>query len=162
MVLVLAGCAPSAPRGPAPVSGGVEQILASLSLRDRIAQLVMPWVPGSYAAFDDDGFRRVEGWVDSLHLGGLIISVGSPLDIAAKLNRLQERSPLPLLVGSDLESGTSIRFVGGTQFPPNMGVGADGRDLDAYEIGRVTALEGRAVGVHLAFAPVADVNNNPL
>ena len=42
-----------------------------------------------------------------------------------------------------------------------MGVGATGSDSAAYEIGRITALEGRAVGVHLAFAPVADVNNNP-
>jgi beta-N-acetylhexosaminidase len=42
-----------------------------------------------------------------------------------------------------------------------MGVAATGSDSDAYEIGRVTALEGRAVGIHLAFAPVADVNNNP-
>jgi beta-N-acetylhexosaminidase len=42
-----------------------------------------------------------------------------------------------------------------------MGVGATGSDTDAYEIGRITALEGRAVGIHLAFAPVADVNNNP-
>jgi beta-N-acetylhexosaminidase len=42
-----------------------------------------------------------------------------------------------------------------------MGVGATGSDTAAYEIGRITALEGRAVGVHLAFAPVADVNNNP-
>ena len=45
--------------------------------------------------------------------------------------------------------------------PPNMGVGATGSDSAAYDIGRITALEGRAVGVQLAFAPVADVNNNP-
>jgi beta-N-acetylhexosaminidase len=139
----------------------VNEILESLSLRDRIAQLVMPWVPGSYAAFDDDAFRRLQGWVDSLHIGGLIVSVGSPLDVAAKLNRLQERSPLPLLVGSDLEAGTAIRLNGGTPFPPNMGVAATGSDIDAYQLGRITALEGRAVGIHLAFAPVADVNNNP-
>ncbi len=42
-----------------------------------------------------------------------------------------------------------------------MGIAAGGTELDAYEVGRITALEGRAVGVHLAFAPVADVNNNP-
>ena len=106
-------------------------------------------------------FERAQHWVDSLHVGGLIVSVGSPFEVAAKLNRLQDRSPLPLLVASDLESGTAIRLNGGTPFPPNMGIGATGSDSDAYEIGRVTALEGRAVGIHLAFAPVADVNNNP-
>jgi beta-N-acetylhexosaminidase len=149
------------PGQPAPVEVDVEELLRSLSLRDRIAQLVMPWVAGTYAAFNDEAFRRLQGWVDSLHIGGFIVSVGSPHDVAVKLNRLQEQSPLPLLVGSDLEAGTAIRLNGGTPFPPNMGVAATGSDSDAYQLGRITALEGRAVGVHLAFAPVADVNNNP-
>jgi beta-N-acetylhexosaminidase len=99
--------------------------------------------------------------VDSLHVGGIIVSIGSPMDVAAKLNRLQRIAPLPLLVASDLESGSSFRLNGGTPFPTNMGVAAAGSELDAYEMGRITALEGRAVGIHLTFAPVADVNNNP-
>jgi beta-N-acetylhexosaminidase len=139
----------------------VDGLLESLSSRDRIAQLVVPFIPGTYAAYDDAAFARMQAWVDSLHVGGLIVSVGSPLDIAAKLNRLQQRSRLPLLVTSDLEGGTSIRLVGGTYLPPNMGIGATGSDSLAYEMGRITALEGRAIGIHLAFAPVADVNNNP-
>jgi len=139
----------------------VDALVGALPVRDKIAQLVVPWIPGTYAAYDAEAFARMEMWVDSLHVGGLIISVGSPLDIAAKLNRLQERSALPLLIASDLEGGTSIRFNGGTPLPPNMGVAATGSDSAAYEMGRITALEGRAVGIHLAFAPVADVNNNP-
>jgi beta-N-acetylhexosaminidase len=149
------------PGQPPPPEVDIDALLESLSVRDKIAQLVMPWIPGTYAAFDDEAFARMQGWVDSLHVGGLLVSIGSPLDVAAKLNRLQERSPLPLLIGSDLEAGTAIRLNGGTPFPPNMGIGATARDSDAYEVGRITALEGRAVGIHLAFAPVADVNNNP-
>lgn len=145
----------------APVTSDIDRLLDSLPLRDRIAQLIVPWIPGTYAALDDPGFARARMWVDSLHVGGIIVSVGSPLDIAAKLNALQAAAPLPLLITSDLESGTAIRLDGGTPFPPNMGVGAGGRELDAYQIGRVTALEGRAVGIHIAFAPAADVNNNP-
>jgi beta-N-acetylhexosaminidase len=174
MIPALAGAAlPSAcgrpaisPPSPVPSAGAVgvpdiETVLAGLSTREKIAQLVMPWIPGSYAAYDDEAFARAQTWVDSLHVGGIIVSVGSPLDVAAKLNRLQQRSTLPLLVGSDFEGGTSLRLNGGTLFPPNMGVGATGSDSAAYAIGRITALEGRAVGVQLAFAPVADVNNNP-
>src|ERR1700694_508926 len=149
------------PGQPGAAEVAVDNLLGSLPLRDQIAPLVGPWIPGAYAALDDETFIRMQGWVDSLHVGGLIVSVGSPYDIAAKLNRLQERSRLPLLIGSDLEAGTAIRLNGGTPFPPNMGVGATGSDSDAYQLGRVTALEGRAVGIHLAFAPVADVNNNP-
>jgi beta-N-acetylhexosaminidase len=139
----------------------VDLAIDSLSTRDKVAQLVMPWIPGNYQAFDDSLFTRMQGWVDSLHVGGLIISIGTPLDVAAKLNRLQERSALPLLVASDLEGGTSFRLNGGTPFSTNMGIGAAGSEADAYEVGRITALEGRAVGIHLTFAPVADVNNNP-
>lgn len=136
-------------------------LLDSLPLRDRIAQLVMPWIGGGYTAFDEAAFERAARWVDSLHVGGIIISIGSPLDVAARLNRLQRVSPLPLLVASDLESGTTFRLIGGTPFPPNMGIGAGGREMDAYEVGRITAMEGRAVGIHVTFAPVADLNNNP-
>ena len=139
----------------------IDALLQSLTPRQKLAQLVMPWVPGSYAAFDDSTLARAAGWVDSLQLGGIIIAGGSPLDIAVKLNWLQRRSALPLLIGADLEGGSAFRFNGGTPFPTNMGIAAGGTELDAYEVGRITALEGRAVGVQLAFAPVADVNNNP-
>ena len=157
---VAGACVPAA-TVPGPVTSDVDRLIDSLPLRERIAQLVMPWIPGTYAPLDEPGFAQAREWVDSLRVGGIIVSVGSPLDIAAKLNALQAASRIPLLVASDLESGTTIRLNGGTWFPPNMGVGAAARELDAYQIGRITALEGRAVGIHLAFAPAADVNNNP-
>ncbi len=169
-VMCSAACSSTASGQPPPPSPrlhpphhhlALDSLLGSLSPREKIAQLVMPWIAGSYAAFDDAALSQAGAWVDSLRIGGIIISVGSPLDIAAKLNHLQRRSRLPLLVAADFESGTAIRLEGGTPFPPNMGVAATGRESDAYDIGRITALEGRAVGVHLSLAPVADVNNNP-
>jgi beta-glucosidase-like glycosyl hydrolase len=132
-----------------------------MSLTDKAAQLIMPWIPGTYAAFDDPAFERVVRWVDSLHVGGLIVSIGSPLDIGAKLNFLQRQARLPLLVASDLEGGTAFRFTGGTGFPTNMGVGASGSEAEAYQMGTIIAEEGRKVGIHITFSPVADVNNNP-
>ncbi len=159
----MTACAPppGVVTGAVPGRTDLDRLLDSLPLRAKAAQLVMPWLAGTYSALDAGGLAEAERWVDSLGVGGLIVSVGSPLDIAAKLNRLQSRSRLPLLVASDLEAGTAIRLVGGVAFPTNMGVAAGGRDSDAYAMGRVTAREARAVGIHLAFAPVADVNNNP-
>lgn len=139
----------------------MQRLLDSLPLRDKIAQLVMPWIAGGYEPIDGAEMRQALAWVDSFKVGGIIMSIGSPTEIAAKLNALQRAAPLPLLVASDLEGGTTLRFVGGTAFPTQMGVGAGGREDDAYQMGRITALEGRAVGIHLAFAPVADVNSNP-
>lgn len=158
-------CTPAAPVAPAPaaaVAPSVDSLLARLTVRQKVAQLVVPFLPGSYAAADDSAFLAAARWVDSLEVGGLIVSVGSPYDIAAKLNSLQRRSKLPLLVSADLEWGAGMRVVGATVFPPIMAVGATGEPLDAYTIGRAAALEGRAVGIHVNFAPDADVNNNPL
>src|SRR6266566_3579213 len=143
-------------------AGPIDSILGSLSDRQRVAQLVVPWISGSYAALDDSLLQVAARWVDSLEIGGLIVSVGPPFDIAAKLNVLQRRSRLPLLVSADLEWGAGMRVVGGTAFPHMMAVGATGDSRDAYAIAEAAATEGRAVGIHVNFAPDADVNNNPL
>ncbi len=139
----------------------VDSLLETLSVREKVGQLVMPWLLGNYAAFDSEEYDSLAVWVDSLRVGGIIISIGRPLEVAAKLNALQARSRLPLLIAADLEWGTGMRLVGGTAFPMPMAIGATGRIADAYDIGRATAIEARAVGIHLTFSPVADVNNNP-
>src|SRR3989440_1129174 len=151
------------PRPPTPGSTvSVDSVFTALTVRQRVGQLVVPWLLGSYTALDDSLFQVAARWVDSLEVGGLIISVGSPFDIAAKLNALQRRSRLPLLVSADLEWGAGMRVIGGTTFPQIMAVGATGNPRDAYTIGEAAATEGRAVGIHVNFAPDADVNNNPL
>jgi beta-N-acetylhexosaminidase len=150
-----------------------DSVLATLSLRDKAAQMVWPWVLGDYTAADDPTYQRVERLVREQHLGGIIISVGSPTEIASKLNALQRASTVPLLVGADLETGAAFRARGGyflpnaidlggaTYFPSAMGIGATRDTALAYQMGRATAREGRALGIHMAFAPVLDVNNNP-
>ncbi|PYO62849.1 MAG: beta-N-acetylglucosaminidase, partial [Gemmatimonadetes bacterium] len=150
------------PTAVAPAGVSVDSILATLTVRQKAAQLVMPFLPGAYAALDDSEFQVAARWVDSLEVGGVIVSVGSPFDIAAKLNTLQQRSRLPLLVSADLEWGAGMRLLGGTAFPMIMAVGATGEPRDAYTIGEAAAIEGRAVGIHVNFAPDADLNNNPL
>ena len=106
-------------------------------------------------------------------MGGYTVSVGSPTEIAAKLNAMQRLSALPLLFGADYEFGAGYRARGGyflpnaidlggaVVFPPQMAIGASHDTLLAYEQGVVTAREGRAIGVHIAYAPLLDVNNNP-
>jgi beta-N-acetylhexosaminidase len=140
----------------------VAALLEKLTPRQKVAQLVVPWLNGTYAALDDSTFQIAKRWIDTLEVGGIIISVGGPYDIAWKLNELQRRSKLPLLVSADLEWGAAMRVVGATAFPHIMAAGATGDERDAYMIGKVAALEGRAVGIHVNFAPDADINNNPL
>jgi beta-N-acetylhexosaminidase len=162
LVSACAGHAAMQPIRPYDPTASVDSLLASLSPREKVAQLVMPRLPGSYSALDDSAFVTAQRWVDSLEVGGLIVFAGSPFDVAAKLNVLQHRSRLPLLVSADLEWGAGMRILGATAFPPVMAVGATGDPKDAYSIGAAAAVEGRAVGIHVNFAPDADVNNNPL
>ena len=163
LITLLAGCGGGRATTGAPTpAAAVDGVLAKLTPRQKIAQLVVPWLNGTYTALDDSTFQIAKRWVDTLEVGGIIISVGGPYDIAAKLNALQQRSKLPLLVSADLEWGAAMRVVGATAFPHIMAAGATGNERDAYMIGRVAALEGRAVGIHVNFAPDADVNNNPL
>jgi len=151
----------------------VDSVIASLTLRDRVAQLVWPWILGDYVPERSAEWDRLARMVREHHVGGFIVSVGSPLDIAAKINALQALSPLPLLISADLETGVGFRARGGyfipnaidlggaTSFPLQMALGATRDTALAYAQARVTAREARALGIHIAFGPVLDVNNNP-
>jgi beta-N-acetylhexosaminidase len=152
----------------------VERTLASLDLREKAGQLVFPWTGGEYVATDSPEMDRLLEWVERDGIGGVVISIGLPHSYAAKLNALQQRAKVPLLVTTDMENGPGMRLGGGytlphllplgggTVFPPVMGLGAIGSDSLAREVGRVIGTEARAVGVHMTFAPVLDVNSNPL
>ncbi|HMI55420.1 MAG TPA: glycoside hydrolase family 3 N-terminal domain-containing protein [Gemmatimonadaceae bacterium] len=152
----------------------VERTLASLTLREKIGQLIMPWVGGDYAAVGSPAFEQVRKWVQDEGVGGLVLSIGLPLSYAAKLNELQTRAKVPLLIASDMENGPGMRLGniyalpsllpqgGGTMFPPVMALGATSSDDLAYKLGQVLGTEARAIGVHMVFGPVLDVNSNPL
>jgi beta-N-acetylhexosaminidase len=175
------GGAPTAPSAPRPVTAPltaadrawVERTLAGLSTRQKVAQMVMPWVSGEYVSVDSPEFDRLRQWVEEEELGGVVMSMGLPHSYAAKLNELQRRARIPLLVSSDMENGPGMRMAGiysfphlipqggGTAFPPLMALGATGSDSLAEALGRVLAREARAVGVHVTFGPVLDVNSNP-
>ncbi|MBK7596561.1 MAG: hypothetical protein IPJ11_15315 [Gemmatimonadetes bacterium] len=86
--------------------------------------------------------------MDSLQVGGIIISTGTPLDMAAKLNALQRRAPLPSSSRRTSRGGTTMRVALGTGFPTQMGDAATGKVEDSYTMGRITGVEARAMGVH--------------
>ena len=190
-VVLIAACTSAAnpgPAGRAPARAGqprssqcdskgdsawVDCELARMTLRDKAAQMVWPQIFGDYVSADAPQWRKISGWITQQHVGGIIMSVGSPLEIAAKLNALQRMSDLPLLVGGDLEFGAGYRARGGyflpngidlggaVLFPPEMAIGATRDTMLAYEQGRITAIEGRAIGFQIDFSPILDVNNNP-
>jgi beta-N-acetylhexosaminidase len=179
-ILVATGCQTTGGQPAGSVEPGAptsarwtDSILASLTLREKAAQIVWPSVYGDYTSGDSPQWRRLTQYIQQEKVGGFTISVGSPMEIAAKLNAMQSMSTVPLLFGADLEAGAGFRARGGyfvpnaidlggaIVFPPEMAIGATRDTSLAYEQGRLTALEGRALGIHIAYAPVLDVNNNP-
>jgi beta-N-acetylhexosaminidase len=148
----------------------VAQTLKSMSFDEKIGQLFAVWAYGSFLSTESQDYKDLLRDVEEKHIGTFAIQTqGSPLGVersqayptAILVNTLQKHAKVPLLVGADFERGTAMRVEEGTSFPYAMAVAATGRPEDAYTMGKITALEARAVGVPWIFAPDADVNSNP-
>jgi beta-N-acetylhexosaminidase len=139
----------------------VEDTLKSLSLRQRVAQLVVVAAQVEYMNFDGDRFAELRRQVVEHGVGGVLVRGGSPNEVAALTNELQRLARVPLLVSADYERGLRMQMKHGTPFTTNMAVGATGDTEAAYRQGKVIAEEARAIGVNWLYGPVADINNNP-
>ena len=150
----------------------VRTTLARMTLRQKVGQMVWPSVFADYVSSSDSAWRRIDRWIVTDQVGGFTMSIGSPMEMAAKLNAMQKLARVPLLIGADLEAGAGFRASGGfflpnaidlggaTLFPPLMALGAARDTMLAYAYGKATAVEGRALGLHVVYGPVLDVNNN--
>ncbi|MBM3296908.1 MAG: glycoside hydrolase family 3 protein [Candidatus Aminicenantes bacterium] len=136
--------------------------LAHLTLEEKIGQMIAVRANGVFHAADGEAMKDLEFLVRDLGVGGAVFFAGQVFETAWLTNHLQRQARIPLLVSSDYERGAANRVEGATDFPPLMALGASDSEELAYQMGRITAVEGRAMGVHQALAPVADVNVNPL
>jgi beta-N-acetylhexosaminidase len=148
----------------------VRQWTKSMTLRDKVAQLIIMPIYGEPANTRSAEFRKYQHLIRDLHVGGVIVTGHSlnggvrnaePYAMAALINRLQKLARTPLFVGADFERGASMRVNSTTAWPYSMAFTA-ANDLTAVgQEGADTARDARALGVNWLFAPVADVNNNP-
>src|SRR5689334_10853871 len=158
----------------------VQATLGRMTLDEKIGQMIVPAFQSTYLSSDSDEFDRLATLVRDLHVGGLImfggsepapnvllnptygtVILGQPLAAASTLNRLQDLATVPLLNAADFESGAGFRLAGATAFPREMAFGAANDERLTFEAGKIAAQESRALGIHVDFAPVVDVNNNP-
>ena len=136
----------------------VDTTMARLTLDEKIAQLmVLHLAPSTQPGTLESAKKMVEKY----KIGGLLYSSGDILSQARINNEAQALSEIPLLVTVDAEWGLSMRLKDAPKFPKNMILGAIDDDRLLYEYGREMARECRAIGVHVNFAPVLDVNDNP-
>jgi beta-N-acetylhexosaminidase len=136
----------------------VEKTLNSLSLDEKIGQVLMfrqfGWskdeidtTERDLARFQPGGHFTMRATVEGLLLG---------------MPRLSQTTRIPLLFASDFESGPAHIMFCGARFPRPMCRGRKGTAKDEYEMGRITAVQGRAMGAQLTFNPVLDLNTHPL
>jgi beta-N-acetylhexosaminidase len=158
----------------------VASTLKKMTLDDKVGQLLVSSFGSDYLSTDSPEFDVLVKTIHDYRIGGFhvfggaertpdvlldanygSVTLGQPLAAASLMNRLQAIAPYPLLNSADFETGAGFRLEGATAFPRNMAFGAAGDEKLAYEAGRITAIESRAIGVQVNFAPVVDVNNNP-
>jgi beta-N-acetylhexosaminidase len=158
----------------------VQQTMKQMTLDEKVGQLIVSSFQTNFMSTDSDAFDELVKAVHEQHVGGFHlfgaaepvpgvllnptygpVTLGQPLEAASIVNRLQAIAKVPLLNTADFETGAGFRIMGATQFPRLMAFGAAGDERLAHEAGRITAVESRALGVHVNFAPVVDVNNNP-
>ena len=138
-------------------------MINNMDLKDKISQMIMVRVRSDYYASDNYYKKQVDDWIINKKVGGLITFDGNGNVHGMHNNHkyFQEISEIPLFIASDLERGAGQQMKGATLFPSNMAIAATGDTHNAYLQGEITAKEAKALGIHMIFAPVLDVNNNP-
>lgn len=136
-----------------------DSVFKTLSPGDRIAQLFMV---AAYSNKDKAHVNEIKKLVEHYKIGGLIFFQGGPVRQAKLTNFYQSYAKVPLFVAIDAEWGLAMRLDSTTKFPRQMTLGAIQDDSLIYEMGAEIARQCTRLGMQINFAPVVDVNNNPL
>jgi beta-N-acetylhexosaminidase len=136
-----------------------DSVLSTLTMEEKIGQLFMV---EAYSNSDSAHVNKILTLIHDHHIGGLIFMQGGPERHAHLNNMFQSQSDIPLLISIDGEWGLSMRLDSTIRYPRQMTLGAGGDTANIYKMGRQIGRECKAMGIHVNFAPVADINNNPL
>lgn len=144
---------------PSEMEQWVDSVYNTLSMREKIAQLVIPYM------YPDDSpssvNKKIDQYIGKEGVGGIIFETGNAEDIAHIINKAQATSKVPLMVTIDAEWGVAMRMREAVSFPKNIALGAvENNDL-LYEYGREVARQCKLLGAHVNFAPVLDISEYP-
>ncbi len=136
----------------------VDSVLNGLSLEQKIGQLFMI---ATYSNRNETYYSTTENLIRKYHIGGLVFFQGSAQQQALLTNRYQLAAKTPLLIGIDAEWGLGMRLDNTVSFPKQITLGAMGDTYLIEEMGYEIGLQCKRMGIHINFAPVADINTNP-
>lgn len=135
-----------------------DSIHSQMSLDEKIGQL---FSVAAYSNKDETHRDETLELIEKYHIGGLTFFQGGPLKQAQLTNLYQRKSKIPLMIAIDGEWGLSMRLDSTVKYPWQMTLGAIEDDSLIYQMGLDIAEQFKRLGVHVNFAPVIDVNNNP-
>ncbi|MGJ8658445.1 MAG: glycoside hydrolase family 3 N-terminal domain-containing protein [Cellulophaga fucicola] len=136
----------------------VDSVMKSLTPKEKIGQLMF------VAAYSNKGKEHETEILDLIkkwNIGGLVFFQGDPVTQVRQMNMYQKQAKTPLLGAIDAEWGLGMRLDSTISYPYQMALGAIEDNTLIYNLGVEVARQIKSTGLHLNFAPVADVNNNP-
>ncbi len=136
-----------------------DSVLRTLTPDERISQLIMV---AAWSNKDSVHIKEIRKLIKDWGIGGVCFFQGGPVREALLTNDYQAISKVPLMVSMDAEWGLAMRIDSTVRFPRQMSLSAIRDTALIYEMGKEIARECKLVGIHVNFAPDADVNNNPL
>ena len=137
----------------------VDSIMQKLTPEQRLAQLFMV---AAYSNKTLDANSTVTELIDKYNIGGICFFQGGPVTQARYTNYWQSKAKTPLLISIDGEWGLGMRLKDSTvSFPKQMTLGAIADNKLIYAMGAEIARQCKRIGIHINFAPVADINSNP-
>ncbi len=131
----------------------LEETFESMDTEEKIGQLFCP----IEFSTDENVLKEL---VETKHIGGVLFREGKAAEILGAHNCLQKYSKIPLLTASNLEMGGVGSALEGTYYGRQMLISATNDTNKAYELGKVSCAEGKAVGVNWSFAPIVDIDRN--
>jgi beta-glucosidase-like glycosyl hydrolase/CubicO group peptidase (beta-lactamase class C family) len=136
----------------------VDSIMNKLTLEEKIGQLIMV---AAYSNRGEKHKKEILKLIEEQKIGGLIFFQGDAVSQVELMNDYQEVSKVPLIGAIDAEWGLGMRLDNTISYPFQMALGAIQDDELIYALGKEMARQIRLSGLHINFAPVVDVNNNP-
>ena len=136
----------------------VDSVFNSLSKDERIAQLM---VIRAHSNLGPDHVAKVTNDIRKYNIGALCFFQGGPVRQANLTNAYQNMAKTPLLITIDGEWGLGMRLDSVIKYPFQLTLGSLSDDDIVYKMGLAVGEQCRRIGVHVNYAPVVDVNNNP-
>ena len=136
----------------------VDSVFNSLSKDEKITQLM---IVRAHSNLGPDHVAKVTNDIQKYNIGALCFFQGGPVRQANLTNAYQSIAKTPLMITIDGEWGLGMRLDSVIKFPFQLTLGALSDEDLVYKMGVAVGEQCKRMGIHVNYAPVVDINNNP-